>query len=440
MNSTNQYIFILGREQKIALLELSSVLRRFCFDIETNPITSLSDNCVLINTEKNDDDVKELMNVLGGTTKIFKVLGEEKRLSENSLVKYFKVKPGKRLTFGISSYSKKIPVNTINMLGLKLKKMFKQSGSVRFVALRGELELSTATSHGQRLYSDGTELGVFYDESARKIGIGKLIAMTDPGEWSHRDFDKPKSDKFSGMVPPKLARMMVNIALGSTMVNDQLAINNNIENCKLPEGSVSARKIENSNNIVVCDPFCGSGNILMEAMMLGCNVVGSDLSEKAVNDTKINLAWLKDNTPAVQELSEEIFQADATTFDFSKLTSQSANQLKSLCIVAEPYLGEPKKFKPSRHAAKGEYTAVKEIYINFLKNISRLPSAVSPLALCLVFPAVETVEGKIFSLLKESVDEINDLGYTLVCKPLLYGRDYQVVKREIVLLQKTTNN
>jgi len=529
-NYNNKYIFVLGREQKIALFELSSVLRRFGFFVEPTCdtadagqtgdvyfgegyISSLSDNCIIFNTERSDAEIAGLIKVLGGTTKIFKIMGDEKRLTESAMLKYFTVKPGKRLTFGISGFSKKIPTNTLNMLGLELKKIFKKSGSARFVALRGENELSTVVSYGQKLDRDGIELGIFFDEMSRKYTIGKLIAVTNPSEWSHRDFDKPKSDKFSGMVPPKLARMMVNIALGSSKIQDTRDKQITNSNTQTPN-DVIASKAKQSNNLIsskvtlgaiqqfsndgqkptVFDPFCGSGNILMEAMMLGCNVIGSDISEKAVNDTKINLAWLTDEsynskvksqnfnskvenvdggvipifskmtlganvegslynkeiaTPQTklvarndsENLEPEIFQADATTYDFSQLSKLLPSAFYPLTIVGEPYLGEPKKFKPTLNAARGEYSKVKEIYLGFLKNLSALPLTPDSLPVCLVFPAVDTVEGKIYSLFNDTVDEIQDLGYTLESKPLLYGRDYQVVKRQIVVLklQETRN-
>ena len=57
------------------------------------------------------------------------------------------------------------------------------------------------------------------------------------------------------------------------------------------------------------------------------------------------------------------------------------------------------------------------------------------MVLCLVFPLIETLDKGRFSLCNESVDEIKKLGYTQIHSSFVYGRDYQVVKREIVLLQ-----
>jgi hypothetical protein len=62
-------------------------------------------------------------------------------------------------------------------------------------------------------------------------------------------------------------------------------------------------------------------------------------------------------------------------------------------------------------------------------NISKLA------AICMVFPLYELANGQKLSIFDECVDIISEIGYTLVCPPLEYGRDYQVVKRQIVLLK-----
>ena len=108
--------------------------------------------------------------------------------------------------------------------------------------------------------------------------------------------------------------------------------------------------------------------------------------------------------------------------------------------MTEPYLGQPKKFKPTLNAVRGEYSKVKPLYLDFLKNVSGIRYHVSCMGI--VFPLVETVEGKQFSLFSECIDEIKEIGYTLMCEPFVYGRDYQVVKRQIAFFkqQDTSDN
>ena len=86
-NNYNLYAFILGRETKIALLELESVLRRFCFDFT---ILSVIDNIAIIKFEDTEEqknlrteeqksnqanEAMKLIKLLGGTIKIFEIVG-----------------------------------------------------------------------------------------------------------------------------------------------------------------------------------------------------------------------------------------------------------------------------------------------------------------------------------------------------------------------------
>ncbi len=79
-----------------------------------------------------------------------------------------------------------------------------------------------------------------------------------------RHFEEIKPHKrpffYPGSMNPKLARCMVNL---SRVKENQL----------------------------VLDPFCGTGGILIEAGLIGCKVVGSDINWKMKNGTAINLEY-----------------------------------------------------------------------------------------------------------------------------------------------------
>ncbi|MGN0177555.1 MAG: TIGR01177 family methyltransferase [Methanobrevibacter sp.] len=78
----------------------------------------------------------------------------------------------------------------------------------------------------------------------------------------HFEDSKPHKRPFfyPGSMSPKLARCMVNL---SRVKKDQLLL----------------------------DPFCGTGGILIEAGLIGCKVVGSDIYWKMKNGTSINLDY-----------------------------------------------------------------------------------------------------------------------------------------------------
>jgi tRNA G10 N-methylase Trm11 len=472
-NQGQKYAFILGREREIALEELKATLGRFgfCFGV-----LSITGNTAIINIEKTGEcDVASLAEVLGGTIKIFDVadhLASDPVRQIIDLIETRKSGQTGKIDFGISSYNKRFTRNKINTIGLEVKRGLKGTLSTRFVALRQEDELSSIVSLKNNLAGKGIEIGIFDGD------LGILVGLSNPEEWSERDYGKPASDKYSGMVPHKLARMLVNLVLGQVMTNVKFQMPNKNPNVKIQKESILFKSdggkfdIRNSDfgfngcQATVTDPFCGSGNILMEAMMLGCDVVGSDKSEKAVSDTKKNLEWLSENlsfnnshlpfNDSLDHLGNEqmgnnqinakckmknekftVFQADATSAQLIENWKLEIENYDRIVIVTELYLGEPKKFKSSPSAVRGEYAKVRELYLGFLSNMRNLGWKG---VLCVIFPLVETFDGGQFSLYQNSVDEIKRLGYTDTRPPLIYGRDYQIVKREIVFLKLEARN
>lgn len=466
-NTKNSFAFMLGREQEIALSELKSVLGCFgiCFDIY-----KITGNAVFANIDNfTEDDAKRIMEALAGTVKIFEIVASTDKDISSQIAQIFEerktgsyripyqvrddfsassleqLKVGGKINFGISYYGKGFSRQNINSIALTAKKKLKDKFSLRYVESRDSFELSTILTLKNNLSTKGIEFGLFENT------IGVLVAFNNPEEWNKRDYDKPACDKYSGMVPPKLARMMVNLALGECkeITKSKLQMTNKNQNDQIPnELEIRNLKLEiPQHEVLVVDPFCGSGNILLEALMLGHDVVGSDNSEKAVNDSKANIEWLteeitKSNPPAGGQMTNKnqnfkmpnakIFLADATKDSLIRNLKLEIKNYNNAVVVCEPYLGEPKKFKPTYNAAIGEYAKVKELYLSFLRNLSDLSNLT---VICLIFPLVETLDGRKFSLFRDSVDEIKKLGYTQACKSFVYGRDYQVVKREIALLK-----
>ncbi len=425
---SKKFAFVLGRESELCLDELGSILSRlgFCFDIY-----NVSKNITFINMEREIDSSKleNFCAISGGVIKVFQIVNDQlnnitpDRLSDIILENK---SDRTKIDFGISSYCDRYSTLATNRLGFAVKNLLKKGHSSRFVMLKETSELSSVVTANNNLVGKGIELGIF-GNGVDNLSVGKLISVTNYREWSDRDYGKPRSDKRSGMLPPKLARMMINIALGyNGNSKDQVSITNQISNSNF------------QSDEIVIDPFCGSGNIPMESMMLGLDFWATDNSETAVSDTTMNCQWLKQKNK-IEEVNYKIELADATTFNFAQKIEQEPifSNKKNIFVVAEPYLGEPKKFQPSMNAALGEYRKISELYLKFLDNIKKMATDGKQLVLCLVFPLVETADKGLFSLWAHNVDEIKKIGYTVLQSPLVYGRDYQVVKREIVLLGTT---
>ena len=147
--------------------------------------------------------------------------------------------------------------------GLKLKKYFAtEKISSRFVISK-EKTLSSVVVTQNKLLTRGIEVVLAADGD--NILIGETLAVQPFKDLSLRDYGRPVRDDLSGMLPPKLAQIMINLA----QVDPEKA--------------------------VIIDPFCGTGTILSEAVVLGYkNLFGSDISLKAVEDTRKNISWLKE--------------------------------------------------------------------------------------------------------------------------------------------------
>ena len=139
------------------------------------------------------------------------------------------------------------------------------------------------------------------------------------------------------MLPPKLAMMMINLAI-------------------------------QKQNALILDPFCGSGTIVTEAMLMGYeNIIGSDLSEVAVNDTNKNIEWIKDTFNVKNKnLKIDIFQSDF--FDITKKINNNTID----AIIAEPYLGKPLRGNEPRSVIEKQALELKAMYLNALTKFAKI--------------------------------------------------------------------
>jgi tRNA G10 N-methylase Trm11 len=250
-----------------------------------------------------------LIHRLGGTIKITTELPFSCQPQDlaDTLFTYLESQSGK-VVFGLSYY--KSPHITppspheLENLGKNVKKRLQAAGrSVRYIPNR-ETILSSVTVEKNNLPRRGYELCIHNDGSGR-LAIAKTSAVQPFEAFSARDFGRPGRDDKSGMLPPKLALMMLNFARVT------------------PQD-------------VVLDPFCGSGTIITEALLMGStNVIGTDLSEKAVADTLRNVAWIQNRAPQTKNAKVNIFVHDATTLN------QTQTPASVDAIVTEPFLGKP---------------------------------------------------------------------------------------------------
>ena len=385
-------LVILGRQPALGLAELESLYGK-------DSVQALSTQAALIKDAHQVDFQR-----LGGALKLCRVLGElgstEWRGFERELLKavpeLLEAMPEGKVQLGISVYGLPIAATQILATGLTLKKAVRKQGrSVRLVP-NNEAALSTAqTLHNHLTGPTGCELVVVHNEG--KLVIAQVIAVQDITSYTFRDRGRPKRDARVGMLPPKLAQIIINLASGST----------------LPDGQM------------LLDPFCGTGVILQEAALLGYKIYATDLEKRMVDYTQQNLSWLE------QHYNLESAECILETADATSHTWQQPIDL----VASETYLGRPFTSTPGPEILAKTLAECNLIIKKFLQN---LHGQLQPGArLCVAIPAWKKSEGFAHLSLLDSLD---DLGYNRISfehagtEDLIYHRENQIVGRELLVL------
>ena len=393
------FLAVLGRQSEISLAELESIYG-------AANLTPLSNQLALINTPSLD------LSRLGGTIKAGKIISEP-------LLDYLANLPPGKITLGFSDYSPSVTAKSAQMQALKLKSVLKRRGrSVRIVPNNSSAALSSATSHHNQLGEKVNHIEVinYQKYTALSIGTQNITA------YAKRDQARPARDAYVGMLPPKLAQILVNLATG-------------------PQTSG-----------LLLDPFCGTGTILQEALLMGYSVYGTDLSEKIVAYSQKNLDWLAGkhslllDYPQSRRGLSDVPRNDGRAERVQKQAVLAAGDATNFTwqqpidfVASETYLGQPFSAPPSDIKLKEVQFTTKSILLSFLKNIHPQLKPNTPLALAI--PAWRRPDHSFSHL--NIVDEIQKLGYN-VCKfkhatptDLLYYRENQIVARQIILLRKS---
>lgn len=410
------YLAILGRQPAISIAELERLY---------GDVAWFSSHAALVEA-KSPLDVERL----GGSQKVGRVVIDVKRgdwrAVSMKIVQYYTRKwagsEGK-ITLGISAYDFSVSPRDIQKTGLILKSKLKDAGvSVRLVPNQ-EIALSTATSHHNKLgLSDNkVELLVARSRDGR-IVVAESTGAQNITALARRDQGRPKRDAFVGMLPPKLAQIMVNLTGVGAVVQPHSGDHALAER----SGTVNLPR-ESHDTPTLLDPFCGTGVLLQEAALLGFNVYGTDLADKMIDFTTQNLAWLKENWHL--KFQETLHQGDAMDTRWQKPID---------VVAAETYLGQPFSAPPSPAKLREVVGTCDHIIGGFLTNLAQQIDAGTPVVLAV--PAWRDGNGGFTHL--PLVRNLERFGFssvkfeTITPDQLLYYREDQVVAREILVLQR----
>ena len=419
-----QYAFILGRVYTLSIAELLVVLQEELVEHEIPfKILAVSIEALVIETEKQLDHEK-LQKRLGGVIKIVKIIDVVKKRPQDSinfaLQNYFKPSKLKKdflkeysgkKQFGVSLYLLDPSIKGFGepkRLGMFIKKGLQEEGDSIRVCLPdyNSLSLASVVVTKNLLLQKGAEIVVI--AGIEKVFVGKTLVVQDFEDYGRRDYQRPIRDEKQGMIPPKVAQIMINFA-------------------HLPK------------NGIVLDPFCGIGTIIQESILLGYKAYGSDIAKFAISGSEKNLEWFRNRykiSPGKYKLEVSDVANVSKVFKDEKISG----------IVTEGFLGPMYSSFPKDADIQQNFKDLKILWLSAFKEFKKLLPKGARIVICLPCYRRDTDDYVPFP----SVDFITELGYNIEDhflathkklmlflklterNSMIYDRKDQVVAREIV--------
>ncbi len=374
-----KYLFKLGHQPQISKAEIFTVFEKK--GIWCGTIDQKKDN-LFLSAEKIAP--KEFMDVLGGTIliaeKVESKCGDEIEMMANYLAKS---QPKGKIEFALSG------TDAEELLMPVKNKLKEKNRSARFVKIK-----NTASIKYNNLVEYGTHLHLF------KEGLFVTRAIQPFEKMKRHGRDRPEADPESGMLPPKLARILINLSQANR-----------------PEQ--------------LLDPFCGSGTILMEAASMGYkNLIGNDKNSDITEASKKNLEWIKKEEQL--EFEYELFNYPA-----EKISEQLKNKVDY--IITEPFLGKPRTGKENKSILKKRKNELRRLYIDTFYEFSNIIKRGG--TVIFIIPAFRFKDEW---LRIDCIPELKQAGFEPISfenqDHLFYSRSDQLVGREIWKFTLTNPN
>lgn len=358
---------------------------------QTNQIGQTSKDLVYLNSPLDKPQQ------LGGLIKLAEVIKEtdlenyRKDITDYCLEQAENSETGK-LTIALSIYNLDIGYKLRNELLLKIKQEMKSRKRSARIILGKDLRLSSAQVFHNKLFKK-----MSFELSLCKLDdnlyVCRTIWVQNIEGYVERDTQRPNLDLKVGLSPPRLAQIMINLA-------------------------------GRSQTGIVLDPFCGMGTILQEAMLMGNDVIGSDISKKMILASRENLDYLS----RIRDLKHT-----------GKILSLKAqNALKHgwspppSFIVSEIDLG-PSLIRPADRKTVGRLRSESEKLLKgFLVNVKKQYPG-QKIRICLAIPSWRQAGRKFVKLHYRQY--VTRLGYRVIRDDLTYFRPGQFVARQLLVLE-----
>lgn len=403
------YAAFLGHQPHISTAELAAVVPGFSLTEKVNKKLIIFES----DSELDDDIIEDL----GGTIVIARQLDKEVESLEDipKLMAQQLSNVKRKVTFAMRTIG--IKPQEVQGIFRKCKKLMKDRGlSARYVGSARKPALPLVL-HNEGLISGkrGCELTIVADDEEDLLWVGRTICAQNVEAYTKRDMGKPARDTTIGLLPPKLAQVLLNF------------------------GAWAFAEMEEEDDpldveVTVFDPFCGTGVIPMECLLRNYPVLASDISQKAINACTKNLEWLrKEEDIQKKDTESTVWKQDALKpFDLEEPPD---------VIVTETTLGPPLKKSPTATEANKHRRENEKLQAGFLQNAA---STLPGVPIVCTWPVWYTGKKQIW--LEKVWDAVEKAGYEPVLPhgiepsvagrvSLLYRRPDQFVGREIVLLK-----
>lgn len=288
--------------------------------------------------------------------------------------------------------------------------LLKKSVKARYVDVQEGRELSTAQTYGNRLalvtskegvQQRGREYLVIVDGDICHVGL--IATVQDIAEYSRRDLDLPMADAFNGLLPVKLAQLMVNLAAGD----------------------------RDTAQTVIYDPCCGNSRIPIEASAMGFAALASDNSDLQVFHSQANLEWWaeRSNTALIP-----LKLLDATSEEAVQWAQENAAG-RELIICTEPWLGTPVHTKFTSEKIQVWEEEVTGLYEQLVQRWFGGKQAVLA-GMLLTVPTPQLGDGSQYMALVERVTKLaKKLGYQVEVEGT-YARPDTYIGRTLVWIER----
>lgn len=343
-----------------------SLLELICYFKKKNIIYNIKDkwnNFMLVSLNDNIN-----IEELGGTIKIAKVVLKSKDKKEIiSFFKKFELPNQDKVYYSVNNDLIK-QILSERFKNESIKAYYKGEVNDPSVSIKLDLELINFKDY-----------------------IAKVIQVSNPKLYKKRDETRPVFDE-KKVISIRLAKILINL-------------------------SQAKREI--------FDPFCGTGTILQEALLMNLDVHGLDINIKEARD---NLVWLNKHFNIKNKY--KLYEGDAISLNKFVKTIEA--------VVTEPYLGPYLRSFPNFKESKEIITKLEKLYQNVFFALNKITNRV-----VIVFPVFITknkVRIRIDINLILSKTQFRKTNYKEVKLPILYKHKGSILEREIWIFEKLKHN